>query len=313
MSSKILVGYDGSDRGRDALALARLLADRTNGELVVACVYPFEPLSSRIGSPDFGSLSHEDALATVCRDDPLLEGVPESHRRAVAAPSPAHGLHRLAEDEEANLIVVGSTHRGALGRVMPGSVGERLLHGAPCSVALAPRGFGASDAATLARIGVAVDGSPESKVALLAAYGLASDLSGGIRVITVIEWVATVAPTFGGPRRSYESLLEELREARSAAHEQALSEAPPGVSAEGLLLEGDVVSLLCEQSATIDLLVLGARGYGPLRHVLMGGVSSAVTRGAHCPVLVVPRGVSEPFGATAAVSAQRTPLSEARP
>ena len=66
-------------------------------------------------------------------------GVPDAMRRVVGAGSAAEGLHRLAEDEPAALLAVGVTHRGALGRIVPGSVGERLLHGAPCPIAVVPR------------------------------------------------------------------------------------------------------------------------------------------------------------------------------
>ena len=51
-------------------------------------------------------------------------------------------------------IVVGSSHRGPVGRIVPGSVGERLLHGAPCPVAVAPRGYSGEAFAGIQRIGV---------------------------------------------------------------------------------------------------------------------------------------------------------------
>lgn len=58
--------------------------------------------------------------------------------RTIADDSPGEGLLRIAEREHADLIVVGSSHRGTLGRVLPGSVPELLLHSASCPIAVAP-------------------------------------------------------------------------------------------------------------------------------------------------------------------------------
>ena len=46
------------------------------------------------------------------------------------------------------------------------------------------------------------------------------------------------------------------------------------------------------RDALLDLLVIGSRGYGPVRRTLLGGVSAEVTRTSACPVLVVPRGAA---------------------
>ena len=75
-------------------------------------------------------------------------------------------------------------------------------------------------------------------------------------------------------------------------------------------IEGNPADVLVEQSRELDLLVLGSRAYGPVRHALLGSVSAAVMREAHCPVLVMPRGcepgAGEPTsleGASASVAA----------
>ena len=73
---------------------------------------------------------------------------------------------------------------------------------------------------------------------------------------------------------------------------------PAEVQADGRLLDGeDPVRALCAAAEGLDLLVLGSRGYGPLGHVLLGGVSTGVLGGAPCAVLVTARGVEQPFGA----------------
>ena len=59
--------------------------------------------------------------------------------------------------------------------------------------------------------------------------------------------------------------------------------------AEGRLLDGDPTDALIGESETLDLLVAGSRGYGPVRAVLLGGVSRALVRDAACPVVVSPR------------------------
>jgi nucleotide-binding universal stress UspA family protein len=57
------------------------------------------------------------------------------------------------------------------------------------------------------------------------------------------------------------------------------------------------VALIVERSLGLDLLVIGSRGYGPLRAVLLGAVSGRVIRDAACPVIVVPRGAEVPLEA----------------
>ena len=61
--------------------------------------------------------------------------------------------------------------------------------------------------------------------------------------------------------------------------------------------ENDPADVLIERSHEVDLLVIGSRGYGPLRSVLLGGVSGRVIRDAACPVIVVPRGAEVPLEA----------------
>jgi nucleotide-binding universal stress UspA family protein len=70
-----------------------------------------------------------------------------------------------------------------------------------------------------------------------------------------------------------------------------VTELDSGVPVEAETLVGDPAGILRDFSEGLDLLVVGSRGYGPLRAVLLGSVSRRLMTEAHCPVIVVPRGV----------------------
>ena len=86
-----------------------------------------------------------------------------------------------------------------------------------------------------------------------------------------------------------------------------VAELPEGVYATTTRATADPAEVLAKRSTDLDLLIIGSRGYGPLRAVLVGGVSGRVLRSAQCPVIVVPRGIDAPLetlfgGATAKAS-----------
>jgi nucleotide-binding universal stress UspA family protein len=162
------------------------------------------------------------------------------------------------------------------------------LSGAPVAVAVAPRGFADHPRAADATVGCAYDGSPESEVALGVATEFAQALDARLRVISVHQRIA-----FGGQVSvsavGYSSVNDAMREALHERLAQATSAVPDGVHAEARLLDGDPAEALIGESETLDLLVAGSRGYGPVRAVLLGSVSRALVRDAACPVVVSPR------------------------
>jgi len=303
----ILIGVDGSERTEDAVSFARRLAGATTGRIVLASAFPYSDVPSRAANLTYRDALKSDAQRTVRRMSELLSSVPAEriHTTAVANPSPAHALHDVAEAEDASIVVLGSTHTGRAGRVMPGSTAERLLHGAPCAVAVVPEGYREHGQPQITRIGVAYNGSAESKAAVAAAAEAAAALDAELTVISVIEADIYGAPAMaGGP--SYNILREDIEAAVRKGLESAVAGVPEGIRCVDACLEGDPSERLIAASEKLDLLVIGSRGYGPLRAVLAGGVSGRVIRGAHCPVIVVPRGVEAPlgelFGATAKAS-----------
>lgn len=184
--------------------------------------------------------------------------------------------------------MVGSSHRSAIGRILIGGTGERLLSGASAPVAVAPAGY-ATAGAGIQTVGCGFDGSQESHRALAWAVELARTTSARLRVLSVHEATLPVSLALGGGLPTA-SINEVLRRQRGEELAQTMSALDAHIDGTGTLLDGDARELLAGESAGLDLLVVGSRGYGPLRAVLLGSVSSALVRSAQSPLVVVPRG-----------------------
>jgi nucleotide-binding universal stress UspA family protein len=287
-SGPVIVGVDGSERSVEALALADLLGSALRRRVVIARVHPYRRLSSLFAEGEYERLEREVAESTFEQIREHLPSVPERRMQVVAGESPAAGLHALAEAEGATLIVVGSSHRSAIGRILVGGTGERLLSGASAPVAVAPAGYTAAGRG-VRTVGCGFDGSRESHRALAWAAELARTTSARLRVLSVYEPTLPVSLALGGGLPTA-SINEVLRRQCDEELAQAMSAHDADIDATGTLLDGEARELLAGETAGLNLLVVGSRGYGPLRAVLLGSVSSALVRSAQSPLVVVPRG-----------------------
>ena len=204
--------------------------------------------------------------------------------------SPARGLHDLAEQLDADLIVLGSAAHGKAGQILEGSVALSLLHGSPCSVAIAPKGYAGQAPDGLAEVTVGYDGEPESKLALTDAIELARAASAPVKLVAVAQPSPIVYGKGAGAGQGRHELDEVIHGLMRERLDEALGSAPDDVKVDGMLVDGDPAEAL-EQIGVEDggVLVLGSRGYGPLRRVLLGSVSTKLLRTAPCPVIVHPR------------------------
>jgi len=170
MFQKVIVGFDGGEHARDALALGVVLT-APGGELIVCCVHHFKSLSAR-ADPTEPRLDR--AAAERCAEE--ATGLVSSVALTpilIAGAGTAIALQHTAKQQHAELIVLGPSHRGALGRVFVGSVTQETLHEAPCPVAIAPVGFRNHPADTrLARIAVGHDAVEPTPDALSAGVAL---------------------------------------------------------------------------------------------------------------------------------------------
>jgi len=297
---RIIIAVDDSERSKDAIAFGGALARAGEASVTAAHAYPWHHLRFS-GTSDANQFFLEESERTLARMSEPLSDLADVELRSLPDPSPARGLQALAEELEAGLIVVGSSHTGRLGRVLPGSTAERLLHGAPCAVAVVPHGYATAQRHAVGVIACGWDGSPESDAALLAAEELARTMSASLRVIRTFQPTAYAYPPALGV--AYAHFTQDARDHANRALEERLAHVSAGVTMEGELHEGVAAHELGDVCDTVDLMVLGSRGYGPLEAVLLGGVSGRVVRDAGCPVIVVPNGPRRPDSPLIAASA----------
>jgi len=278
--STIVIGFDGSSQARDALALGQALADPAT-EIVVCCVHPPQ-VPDAVVPEDSLQAQAVERLHEARRQ---LGDRPNTRYQARDAHSPGAGLHDEAHRSGADLLVVGSSHRGAIGRVIPGSVTRQVLHAAPCAVAVAPAGLH-EHPRRIERIAVGLNDEAESRRALEAAAELAREHGARLTVVTVVDFT----PVADGWSSAwvYPGIRDDMHAAAEREGREALA-ALDGVDATLEVVDGQTAQELVLASGRADLLVMGSRGYGPLRRALLGTVSGRVAEAAACPVLITPR------------------------
>jgi len=288
MFMNVLVGVDGRPNGRDAVALAERLVD-PNGTLTLAHVHSGELHPLHAATP--GLLEEERVASEKLLEDARAAAGLSAKLVSVVAASPGRGLHTQADEQQADLIVVGSSHRGALGRVMLGDDTRTALNGAPCAVAVASQGY-AEHPFPIAKVGVGYDDSPESHTALAKAKEVAAQTNASVQALEVLS-IPTYAYTGFVPPITSESIDEMLAEAKArlGALEGVEGRAVYGLVGEELAAFGD----------SVDLLVVGSRNYGPVLRLVLGSTSDFLERHARCSLLVLPRG-SDDSGEAAAAS-----------
>ncbi|MGX6449469.1 universal stress protein [Patulibacter sp. S7RM1-6] len=302
MKPQIIAGYDGRTGGRDAVALATVLADAHEyAEVTVSSVFSVTPAGSRGVPGEFVRALREEADARLESAREEFAGRADTSFVVTRGTSPADGLHRLAAEKDARCIVVGTSSTGLVGRLMlPGSATEQTLHGAPCAVAVAPAGYAKAER-RIRTVGVAYADTPEGHHAVEVAARIACRHGASLRLLRVIESsVVTYTGYAGG---------DALKDLRTWVDEdvRAAADAVEGVDSVGCrVYEGDPATELARAGEDLDLLVVGSRAHGPLRRVLLGSVSSKLVRHAHCPLLVVPRSVPAPDDAVEAPADAQT-------
>lgn len=265
MSSANVVGW--------AVAVARARGARVHAVSVVSPATFYKHYEMQTGGAwDAASARKTDlaaAKASVERVGSACRAAKVPFTGGVVEGFPGHELPRLARSWKADLVVLGSHGHRGVDRLLLGSVADTVKNHAPCSVLIAKS---PADPQSLV---IAVDGSAASKAA--AALGLA--LGKG--------WGSAARIVHGFKMPVFAETDEAVEEFRSVLKGIALPRGRKGIQYR-LVLSRPVRAILDEaEAAHAGLIVIGSRGFGKVRSVLVGSTSNAVAHEARTSVLIV--------------------------
>ncbi len=297
----VLVGVDGSAPSLHALDWAAAYAKRVGWALHMVCSYSLPSFTAASLDGGYAALDdtaiQEGAKAVLVEAQARIAPLGLQVTASVATGDAAGVLVEMSKDY--GLAVVGTRGRGGFTERLLGTVSSALPAHAKCPVVVVPhRGVEGADGTErhepdavgeVKRIVVGVDGSPSAEAALKVAIAQAK------------TWDAELVAVAGVPVGSGAGVLAWLP--AQIDHEQVLADiragldvivdryeaANPGVKIKRIVLDGTGAELLTEFSTAADLLVVGSRGRGGFRGLLLGSTSQAVLHHASCPVLVVNR------------------------
>ncbi|WP_159944279.1 MULTISPECIES: universal stress protein [unclassified Nocardiopsis] len=287
----IVVGVDGTPASHAALVWATEEAARRVTQLRIVHGLGMPVVIGAYGPPARGAVEDlreagHDLLTAAAAY--VHRARPEVDVATVLAPEDAPAV-LLNEARHEDVIVVGSRGLGGIRAIMLGSVSVRASSHAPCPVVVVPalekppprRG----------RVVVGVDGSDSSRRALR--FALHEALVGGSEVVVVNSWQVPLPADTG-------ALAEDGREPHEETFDRQSEEVVAGLLADvvddrtehleisAVRTQADPVDALLEAAREADLLVVGSRGRGGVRGLVMGSVSQGVLQRSPVPVAVLP-------------------------
>lgn len=288
MSGQIIVGYDGSEGSTLALKWAAATAKQRGRTLEVLTTWSMPAADLGMGAAALVQQDLVDELrkeATAANDEGLAIAA-EIGANAVGdivAGRPASAMVHRSEDAE--MVVVGSHGSGGLTGFLLGSVSRQVASHAACPTVVVR-----AEVPEAGDMVVGVDGSSHSLKALRWAFEQASFTGSALHVLHSWE----IPPTWSMvevPSYEPEVLIRDYgnAELRDTSEAMAGFRADfPDVKVRQEVMKGSPVKSLVKASETASLLVVGSRGLGGFRGLLLGSVSHAVVHKAACSVAVVP-------------------------
>lgn len=308
MYRSILVPLDGSTFAEHALPLALALAKRSRARLYLVTVST--PLAEAyVEGMYFSTLELEQELTA--RHHHYLETVSNRLRQkneisvktAVLHGEVASTLAEVVTQGEADLVVMATHGRGAIGRFWLGSVADEMIRQAHVPLLLVRPNGGTADLSKepdLSRIVLPLDGSELAEQILGHAAKLAKIIPGAeIILLRAIQALVPVEATPDVPEaeKAARGILHQVQALQTRLRQEAesyLEEIAARLRANGLkvriqvVVEDQPAVAILEEAETVQagLIALETHGRTGLSRLIHGSVADKVVRGSHIPVLV---------------------------
>jgi nucleotide-binding universal stress UspA family protein len=294
---KILIAYDGSEGAESAIDdLKRAGLPRRAEAIVLTITEELFPAPTSIGgvSTTFGKdllEKEKGSLALARQAQSRIQQLFPGWKILVDAGigSPGSEIIARADEWRPDLIVVGSHGRTALGRMFFGSVSQKVINAAQCSVRVARGRIVEPDVPT--RIIVGVDGSDEADAAVEEIASRDWPDGSEVRIVNS-AWTIPAASDPGTAVNLAEWIAQETERVNKVVEGAAEKLESAGLKVSIVVKEQEPKALLCSEAEELmaDCIFVGSRGMGRLDRFLIGSVSMGVAARAHCSVEVVRSG-----------------------
>jgi len=299
----ILVPVDGSVLAQQAIPYARALLRPDDQVLLLRVVPLAESIAAAMTGTVIASEDEVSAMWKQAADGELAEAAGHAGIAAdriateVAVGDPAEQIVAAAQAKPAEMIVMASHGRGAIGRAIFGSVADRVAHTATVPVMLVRPSKDHTDRPDfhVARVVVPLDGSALAEEALPVAKRISTQLAVPIHLVRAIDPVSAlpmapsvtpIAPV--SPEIATQIMNEIEAEAKGTLATVERKLAGDGFTATAELLEGSPFFAIADALKPGDVLVMTSHGRTGVRRWLMGSVAEKLVREAPAPVVIVP-------------------------
>lgn len=276
---RILIPLDDSSEARVALPYAAALA--TPGtEIVLLTVVP-------------SAADADAARAGLETAAQRLRVAGQTVRTEVATGDPARCIVDMAANLRAEMIVMASHGRGALGRLIYGSVAGQVGHESPVPVMVVRARQLQPGPVGITRLVVPLDGSSRAEAALPVATAISRRLGTPILLVRVVDPTDLMPPAVGVgeaiPFEIYDEAEQELeQEARHYLDTMAQTLREQGLPVVTSLLKGAPASSIEEATHLGDVIVLSSHERTGVMRWLLGSVAEKLAREDESPVILVP-------------------------
>lgn len=292
--SAVIVGVDGSPTAHAALIWATEAAARRGEQLRIVHGLGMPMVmgtfsNSKSERYKASEAAREAGHTILTESSAYARGTqPDLDVATVLAPEDAPAV-LLNEAQHGDVIVVGSRGLGAVRAIMLGSVSVRTSSHAPCPVVVVPE----SDDRDRhqGKVVVGVDGSDSSRRALR--FALNHALATGSEVMVVNSWEVPLPMDAASLAADAQTLHEEVFDRQSeeivaGVLAEVIDDRTEDLEINAVRMQANPVEALLKAGEDADLIVVGSRGRGGVRGLVMGSTSQGVLHHAHGPVAVLP-------------------------